>query len=146
MKTDILKQFSFDLYQSQYEPWGITSNCAYKGKAVTTWDLDHNQGGFAELLDYYSEIFKFLCLVLFFITLTEYILIYITKLDKIGERTANKTIIARRLICIILGKIGFVVVSYMSANTENGKFNHISKESSGCTQNKVVLFELGQIA
>ena len=62
--------------------------------------------------------------------MTEYITIYITKLDKLGERTANKTIIARRLICIILGKIGFVVVSYMSANTESGKFNYISQATS----------------
>ena len=110
------------MYSLRYEAWGLSDKCAYSDKPVTPWDLDHNQGHFAELLDYYSAIFKFLCVVLFTIICTEYFVIYYTKRDKLMRKTADKIIVARRVICVIMAKIGFVVVSYMSANTESGKF------------------------
>ena len=49
-------------------------------------------------------------------------------------------------MCLIISKIGFVVLGYMSANTEGSKFKYISDKASDCTHNDVFLFELKQIA
>ena len=120
----------------------MSEKCQFKTRPVTTWDLDHNQGSFAELLAYFGGIFKVLCLILFFIITTEYGLIYVTKLGKLRKRTMEKLIVLRRVICIILSKIGFVVVSYMSSYTESDKFAFISTAEADCSHDKNLVFEL----
>jgi hypothetical protein len=94
----------------------------YEDKQVTAWDLDHNQGKFADLLAYYSEIFKFLCVVMFLIVAIEFFLIWCGKKGKMKPKTVNKLILFRRIVCIVIGKVGLVIVSFMGASTESGKF------------------------
>lgn len=112
-------------------PW--SSSCVYEKKIVTAWDLEHNQGNFAALLAYYSDIFKFLCVIMFLIVATEFFFIWMGKREKMRLKTVSKLILSRRIICIVLGKIGLVIVSYMGANTESGKFDYLSKPDTGCT-------------
>lgn len=123
-----------------------SSDCIFNDNAVTPKDIEEHQGHFAELLAYYSSIFKILCVILFTIILTEYILIYMGKLGKLKPRTVNKVILFRRIVCLILAKVGIVVISYMSANTESSKFNYIKDPESNCTKNGYLLAELGEIA
>lgn len=123
------------MYQLTYEPWGLAETCVYGEKPVTAYDLDANEGGFAEHLSYFAGLFKFLCLVLVLITFTEVFLIYVGKIQrpcKLKLRTLDKIIVARRLTCLIIGKIGFVIVSYMSSYAESDKFKQIS-QANVCT-------------
>ena len=58
----------------------------------------------------------------------------------------NKWIVARRILCLVLSKIGFVIVSYMSTYAESDKFDKLSKDEAECTTHPDFLFELKQIA
>lgn len=113
------------MYQLSYEPWNTAGTCIYDEKQVTSYNLDKNQGGFAELLAYYGAFFKFLCVVLFLITIIEVFLIYLGKRQrpcKLRLRTLNKLIISRRIACLVMAKVGFVIVSYMASYAESDKF------------------------
>ena len=159
MNAETLRLFKFDMYELRYEAWA-TSKCNFlestispggdktttANKNVTPWDLDAHQGNYAAMLAYYSSIFKFLCVALFLIICTEYIPVYCWKRDKMKMRTVRKITVFRRVLCLLLGKIGLVVLSYMSANTENQKFKYLSRAETLCTVEPNLKSELAQIA
>jgi hypothetical protein len=76
---------------------------------------------------------------MFVIVATEFFFIWMGKKEKMKLKTISKLILIRRIICIVLGKIGLVIVSYMGANTESGKFEYLSKENTGCTSSPDLL-------
>jgi len=89
---------------------------------------------------------------MFLIVSTEIFFIYLGKRRRMSlkwglePKCVNKLILLRRVICIVLGKIGLVLVSFMSASTESGKFKYLSSPDATCTQSADLLNELEKIA